>query len=292
MEFLVFASYIFFAFILFLFLNFLTKRFSLTKTEYILFSNVFLIFIASVASYFKFGAFCDNLFIIIVFEFLIRMLYTTYILENDFFAKEDGNLVVYLGNLVVSYLINQFIISRVDMVFLNPEQLKFLLWIFIILFFYHFFYKKNEFSVLKDKVEKHNDLGSKKNYIISQYTKMRQKYGKYIQLKNDLRLFIYALMIYENYKKPSLFRQLDYFRYQFDHIPKKQGIMQVDSKKIMSDVESITYVEKKVEKAMEKKTTKKKNFDVSSILKLLGKKKEESVEIEKIYEVLKDFETL
>ena len=82
MEFLVFISYVFFAFLLFLFLNFVVKKFSLTKVEYVLFTNIFLVFLAGFASYFHFTIFCDDIFIIVVFEFLIRMLYTTYLRCN------------------------------------------------------------------------------------------------------------------------------------------------------------------------------------------------------------------
>ena len=292
MEFLTFLSYIIFSFFLFLFLNLITKRFHLTKIEYVLFTNTFLVFLAGVASYFRFSTFCDDLFIIVVFEFLIRMIYTTYLLEKDFFSKEEGVLSLYLANVVVAYLLNQFIIRQVDMVFLNPEQLKFLLWVFIILFFYHFFYKRKELSIEKEVVQKKLDLGDKKQYIILQYAKMKQKYGKYIHAKGDMRFLIYSLMIYENYNRPSIFRHIDYIRYQFDHIPKKQGIMQVESKRILSDVESIEFVEKKLEKLQEKKKTKKNTIIPSELFKGLGKKKEESIQIEKVYEYLKEFSEL
>lgn len=289
MEFLIFISYIFFSFLLFLFLNYMVKKFSLTKVEYILFTNVFLIFLAAMANSFHFLTFCDDIFIIVVFEFLIRMLYTTYLLDKDFFAKEEGILPLYLGNLVISYLLNQFIIRQVETVFLNPEQLKFLLWVFIIFFFYHFFHQKDKLSFVKDGVKKSMTLGERKQYIIVQYTKMKQKYGSDIRAKGDMRLLIYSLMIFENYKRPSFLRQMDYFRYQFDHIPKKQGIMQVDTKKILSDVESIEYIEKKLETLQNKKKIKKNTIDVLALSKSLGKKKEECVEIEKIFHVLKDF---
>lgn len=292
MEFLVFISYVFFSFLLFLFLNFFTKKFHLTKIEYVLFTNIFLVFLAGIAGYFRFSIFCDDLFIIVVFEFLIRMVCTTYLLEKDFFAKEEGVLQLYLCNVVVAYLLNQLIIRQVDMVFLDAEQLKFLLWVFIILFFYNFFYKKKELSLTKEAISKRLELSDKKQYIITQYAKMKQKYGKNIHVKDDMRFLIYALMIYENYKRPSIFRQIDYFHYQFDHIPKKQGIMQVDSKKILSDVESIEFIEKKFEKSQEKKKTKKNVINSSSLLKNIGKNKEEIVQIEKVYQYLKEFSEL
>ena len=262
MEFIVFISYILFAFLLFLFLNFLMKKFSLNKIEYILFSNIFLVVVASFASYFHLATFCDNIFIIIVFEFLIRM-----------------------QNIIVAYLLNQFIIRQVDMVFLNPEQLKFLLWVFIFIFLYHFLYQGRT-SNFKMLVHKQQEIGDKKQYIITQYAKMKQKYGNDIHVKGNLRLLVYAIMIFENNRRPKFFRQLDYFRYQFDHIPKKQGIMQVDSKKIINDVESIEMVEKKLQT---KKKTKKSDDSNAQLLKRLGKKANEIEQIEKVYQVIEEF---
>ena len=290
MEFLVFISYVFFAFLLFMFLNFIVKRFSLTKIQYVLFTNIFLVFLASVASYFHLNTFCDDIFIIVIFEFLIRMLYTTYLLEKDFFSKEEGILPLYLGNVVVAYLLNQFIIRQVDMVFLNPEQLKFLLWVFIILFIYHFFHRQDMVSIQNST--KKFSIAERGQYIILQYAKMKQKYGKDISVQGDMRFLIYAIMIFENYKRPSFFRQLDYFRFQFDHVPKKQGIMQVDSKKILSDIESIEFVEKKLEKLQEKKKSKKNDIDVASLLKGIGMKQEEIEQITIIYQKLVEFSNL
>ena len=291
MEFLVFISYVFFAFLLFLFLNFAVKKFSLTKVQYVLFTNIFLVFLASVASYFHLNTFCDDIFIIVIFEFLIRMLYTTYLLEKDFFSKEEGVLSLYLGNVIVAYLLNQFIIRQVDMVFLNPEQLKFLLWVFIILFVYQFFYKK-EIITSTEKISKKLSIADRGQYIILQYAKMKKKYGKEIQVQGNMRFLIYAIMIFENYKRPSFFRQMDYFRYQFDHVPRKQGIMQVDSKKILSDLESIEVIENKLENLQEKKKSKKNDIDISFLLKGIGKEQEEIEQIEKIYQYLKEFSEL
>ena len=290
MEFLVFISYVFFSFLLFMFLNFVVKRFSLTKIQYVLFTNIFLVFLASVASYFHLNAFCDDIFIIVIFEFLIRMLYTTYLLEKDFFSKEEGILPLYLGNVVVAYLLNQFIIRQVDMVFLNPEQLKFLLWVFIILFIYHFFHRPDMISIQNST--KKFSIAERGQYIILQYAKMKQKFGKDISVQGDMRFLIYAIMIFENYKRPSFFRQLDYFRYQFDHVPKKQGIMQVDSKKILSDIESIEIVSQKLEKLQEKKKSKKNEIDVASLLKGIGMKSEEIEQITIIYQKLVEFSSL
>ena len=68
--------------------------------------------------------------------------------------------------------------------------------------------------------------------------------------------------------------------------------MQIDSKKIINDLESIEIIEKKFEKLQEKKKTKKNDIDVSFLLKGIDKKQEEIEQIEGIYQYLKDFSAL
>lgn len=295
MEFLVFISYVFFAFLLFLGLNYLSAKFTITKLEYIIFTNIYLLVIAGLFSCVHLPVFCDNIFIIIVFEFLIRMLYTTYLLDKDFFAKEDGILPLYLKMIVVSYLLNQLIIRHVKYVFLDAEQMKFVLWVLIFFFLYQFFQKRT--NTFTKRIESSKTLVDKDAYIYSQYAKMKRKYGPFISVQDDLRFAIYALMIYENYYRPSFFRNLDYFRFQFDHVPKKQGIMQVDSKKILTDMESIEVVEKKLiklyDKLKDEVKTKKSTTDFGLLtLQKYVKNADSLKEVLGIYKKLKEFSVL
>lgn len=295
MEFFAFISYVFFAFLLFLGLNYLSAKFTITKLEYIIFSNIYILVIAGLFSCVQLPVFCDNIFIIIVFEFLIRMLYTTYLLDKDFFAKEEGIFPLYLKTLVAAYLLNHFIINQVKYVFLNAEQMKFVLWVLIVIFLYRFFQGKTK--TVTNPIEGKKSLASKESYIYTQYAKLKQKYGPFISVQDDLRFVVYALMIYENHQRPSFFRNLDYVKFQFDHVPKKQGIMQVDSKKILTDIESIEFVEKKLIKLYDKLKTEVKTKKTTTDFGLLTlqryvKKQESLEEIEGVYQKLKEFSIL
>ena len=59
-----------------------------------------------------------------------------------------------------------------------------------------------------------------------------------------MRLLIYALMIFENYKRPTFLDKLIIFVYQFDHVTKKQGIMQVDTKGFLAMLKVLNLLRK------------------------------------------------
>ena len=66
----------------------------------------------------------------------------------------------------------------------------------------------------------------------------------------------------------------------------------MDSKKILSDIESIEIVSQKLEKLQEKKKSKKNEIDVASLLKGIGMKSEEIEQIIIIYQKLVEFSSL
>ena len=69
--------------------------------------------------------------------------------------------------------------------------------------------------------------------------------------------------------------------FRLDGNSRKLGIMQVNSKKFISDIESIDLVYKKLEKIYNKKKTSSKKFNVDEII--LGYSKEDFDDIKTIY---------
>ena len=107
-----------------------------------------------------------------------------------------------------------------------------------------------------------------------------------LQCQSSVPLLVYTVMIFENYQRSPFWRRVDAFRFQWDHQPRKLGIMQVFSKKLITDDESIQIVSKKLEKIYEKKKNGKK--DVGSLV-LEGYSKEFSTQLCFIYDQLKKF---
>ena len=94
-------------------------------------------------------------------------------------------------------------------------------------------------------------------------------------------------MIYENKKRSKLLRKIDNFNYKINGGIKKLGIMQVESKKFITDSESINITYKKITKLYDKYNKKKdKNVSIKVLDDYL---KEESNNVKYIYEVIKKF---
>ena len=68
-------------------------------------------------------------------------------------------------------------------------------------------------------------------------------------------------MIYENYYKPEVMRKFDKLKYKIDNEERKFGIMQISSKNIITDEESIELAIKKLEKIYLKITKDKKRYN-------------------------------
>ena len=64
-------------------------------------------------------------------------------------------------------------------------------------------------------------------------------------------------MVNENYNRPEYLRKIDNIKNKYFSTLTKQGIMQVESNKIIDDLESIKLSEKKIEKISKKLDTKK-----------------------------------
>ena len=284
MGFLNWVFYIFCGFFLFVFLYLLKNKFKLNNFQSIVFSLLFMLIIAGICSRYGFNRLNVNIFLIFVFEMIFKIIYYSYFLEEDFFDRDDNNIVYYGVLIIFGYLINIYFINRVTSIFLSSEELRIAIW-FIMFFFIYQFFKDNE---LLSKVEPNN---SKKiirdQSIYISYAKLKSKYYDDIKYDNkEINNILYSIMIFQNYKRPKFFRNIDNFRYRFDGGVKRLGIMQVESKRFISDVESIEIVYKKISKLYEKNTVKNK-ANINKIITSYDKNNSE--DIIGIYEKISNF---
>ncbi len=264
---------------LFLFLRWLKKKYTLGIYQMVVFSCFFLFFLAAIIHE---PSFSEHIFIVTVIAFLLEMIYVTYFLGEDFFAREEQE--VFGGILMIgsAFLLERLVISQVSFVFLTANELKNMLWFFFFLFFYQFFHIQ-DVTLKKNRSKKSL---SEENILVS-FAKLKHQYHESVlQCQSSVPLLIYAIMIYENYQRSSFWRRVDSFLFQWDHKPRKLGIMQIYSKKFITDEESIQIVSKKLEKIYEKKKSGKK--DVGALV-LEGYSKDASSDLCFIYEELKKF---
>ena len=275
--------YIVLGIILFIIINYIDIKYKINRREWLILSIIFMLVFAGILV--RLGInYTSDIFLVFVFMMLADIFYNSYILEQDFFSKEDKNIYYYILLIIIGFIINQEFINKVEEVFLTGEDLRLIIWFLVIIYLYKFSISKN---ILSTNIKESTKFISKDSILIS-YVKLKEKYYEECNYDNkDISNIIYSIMIYENKKRSKLLRKIDNFNYKINGGIKKLGIMQVESKKFITDSESINITYKKITKLYDK-YNKKKDKNIS--LKVLDDYlKEESNNVKYIYEVIKKF---
>ncbi len=274
--------YIILGIILFIIIKHIENKYKINRREWLIFSIIIMLLFAGILV--RLGInYTSDIFLIFVFMMLTDIFYNSYILEQDFFSKEDKNIYYYILLIIIGFIINQEFINRVEEVFLTGEDLRLIIWFLAIIYLYKFSISKNILSNNKETTK----FISKDSILIS-YVKLKEKYYDECNYDNkDISNIIYSIMIYENKKRSKLLRKIDNFNYKINGGSKKLGIMQVESKKFITDSESINITYKKITKLYDRYNKKKdKNVSIKVLDDYL---KEESNNVKYIYEVIKKF---
>lgn len=274
--------YIILGIILFIIIKYIENKYKINRREWLIFSIIIMLLFVGILV--RLGInYTSDIFLIFVFMMLTDIFYNSYILEQDFFSKEDKNIYYYILLIIIGFIINQEFINRVEEVFLTGEDLRLIIWFLAIIYLYKFSISKNILSNNKETTK----FISKDSILIS-YVKLKEKYYDECNYDNkDISNIIYSIMIYENKKRSKLLRKIDNFNYKINGGSKKLGIMQVESKKFITDSESINITYKKITKLYDRYNKKKdKNVSIKVLDDYL---KEESNNVKYIYEVIKKF---
>lgn len=275
--------YIVLGIILFIIINYIDIKYKINRREWLILSIIFMLVFAGILV--RLGInYTSDIFLVFVFMMLADIFYNSYILEQDFFSKEDKNIYYYILLIIIGFIINQEFINKVEEVFLTGEDLRLIIWLLVIIYLYKFSISKN---ILSTNIKESTKFISKDSILIS-YVKLKEKYYEECNYDNkDISNIIYSIMIYENKKRSKLLRKIDNFNYKINGGIKKLGIMQVESKKFITDSESINITYKKITKLYDKYNKKKdKNVSIKVLDDYL---KEESNNVKYIYEVIKKF---
>ena len=236
--------------ILFLSLQFLQKKYSISKLDKFVFSNLLLVLITGISFHFLIP-YTSDIFLSFAFLMMIDIIYQGYFLGRDFFDKEEKNLSYYFLLILFGFFMNQAFFNRVTEVFLTGEDFRLIIWFLFFLFVYQFIKKEQIFSHREREKVFMSEEG-----VFVQYAKLKYRYPLHFDQKK-LESVLYAIMIYENHNRGKLLRYFDNIKYRMTGNPGKLGIMQVYSKKFITDQESIDLVYKKLQKSYEKNKSKK-----------------------------------
>lgn len=237
------AYYLIFGLILFFIINYIKMKDKSIKN----FLPIILIYIIIISGIIANKGINTNIFLVVVVEFFIRLI--SNLLSND----NDDNLrfiYEYVLYIVMSLIINNVFINKVDNIFLGGESLKIVVWILIILYLYQ------NIKIIDNPIiieEKPIDNSKYREYIVTNYAKFKNLYNNEIDTDNSLlKNLLYAIMIYEDKKRNKYLRAIDNLFIGKINKLYKVGIMQVPSKIYLTDVESIKIVENKLIKIYNK----------------------------------------
>ncbi len=282
MDFLQVLYYLLLSLLLFFILNYFKKFENKVPSVMIIIPVIYIFLISELPGISK-----DFIYFVIVFEFLLRIYYEKVILAKD--ERIDINYYIqnYGISFIISYILTECFIRKVDTVFLSLEDTKFGIWFLIVLFLYKVF---NGEITIKLETNKNISTKLKEETIVVRYAKFKNQYSSLVKNKDkDFSLLIYAIMIYESSNRSKFLRGVDKIIYRFTGKVSKMGIMQVESNKELTDEESIKQVIKEINK-LEKDNKSKKKLSYHDILNMYYLDQNKVDNILEVHNVLKDFE--
>ncbi|MDY5992541.1 MAG: hypothetical protein SPJ06_00940 [Bacilli bacterium] len=254
MNILIWIIYFILGLLMFYGVNYCRRKYSLSRVQSIIFSILIILVVSGITLRLGWTKFTDNIFVVLVFKFLSELVYSGYYLEEDVFKSRDNFYL--LGEVVLGFIINQELINKVNDVFLSGNDLKLIIWVLIILYLYKFF--KN--TDVKNVTEVDERVISKEKIVIN-YAKFKIRFGEEIALKEaNLKLIVYSIMILGDYRRGEFLRKIDNLIFKLSLKPRKLSIMQINSKKFITDYDGIELVCKKIGKISEKCKTGKNSY--------------------------------
>lgn len=254
MNILIWIVYFILGLLMFYGVNYCRRKYSLSRVQSIIFSILIILVVSGITLRLGWTKFTDNIFVVLVFKFLSELVYSGYYLEEDVFKSRDNFYL--LGEVVLGFIINQELINKVNDVFLSGNDLKLIIWLLIILYLYKFF--KN--TDVKNVTEVDERVISKEKIVIN-YAKFKIRFGEEIALKEaNLKLIVYSIMILGDYRRGEFLRKIDNLIFKLSLKPRKLSIMQINSKKFITDYDGIELVCKKIGKISEKCKTVKNSY--------------------------------
>lgn len=226
----------------------------------------------------------ENVFLIVIFEIFIRNFYITNIVNKPANSKPLTSIIENIISVGLSIFTYNYFISKVDSVIPNPEEIKGFIWFLIMLYVVYLYSLKTKNN---KELEQKENIKLKSEQIIMQYAKLKNKYSSIVKAKNQLiNNTIYSIMIFEEFRTPRIYRNINSTLSTILRKETKHGIMQIASVDRISDEESINISLIDFEKNL--KNTKLKESE--KLDKLLTKyTNEEKESIKNIYKEIVEF---
>lgn len=195
--------------------------------------SVFLILVSAILYAIRLDRLITKIYMVSVYYVLFRMFFNI-AMGRALLINWTKSLTYSISIVVLSYFIYIKLIVVKSNLLPDFENMANELWVIMIVFIY---------SVLNQiKISDSNTLKRKERYVATQFASINKRYSPIIiKQTNNLRLrqIALAIIIYENFNRPKLFRLVEYFKLFMTKKPHTVGIMQVLSNRYIGDKESV-----------------------------------------------------
>lgn len=209
--------------------------------------TVYIIIIAALIQFLKIPLNLNKI-IWIVYYYIFLRFSIIFIYQRQRIVNWVRIIIHYTFILLLASIIQKRFISDLGTLLPDFQEIKNEIWLLIIIFLYQVG-NSHRTATEQSEIQPRGliylpDLISRKRkYILRNFNRFKEKYGNTIDpiLQDNLQVgvIIYSILIFENFNRPYLIRKLEYLKFFLTKKPGTFGIMQVQSNRSLSDLESI-----------------------------------------------------
>lgn len=207
---------------------------------------VYIIIVSTSLYYFGLDKFVWNIYLINIYYILFRLIFNL-ATNRGLLLNWYRQFLYWTAIVVISYFTNEKLIKVKANILPDFTTVANELWIIILIFI---FQVANNLRFSQEATQKRKD-----KYLKSRYHYFKRFYGQLIKdLTNNeiLESIVYAIIIYEDFNRPKIARQVENLKFKLTKKPHTLGVMQVRSDKLISDLESVKIGTEKIVNAYKK----------------------------------------
>lgn len=207
---------------------------------------VYIIIASTILYYFGLDKYVWNIYLANIYYILFRLLFNL-ITNRGLLLNWYRQFLYWIAIVVISFFTYEKLIKVKANILPDFTTVSNELWIIILIFM---FQVANNLRFSQEATQKRKD-----NYLKSRYHYFKKLYGQLIKdlTQNEiLESIVYAVLIYEDFNRPKIARQVENFKFRLTKKPHTLGVMQVKSDKLISDLESIKLGTEKIVNAYKK----------------------------------------
>jgi hypothetical protein len=194
---------------------------------------VYIIIVSTSLYYLGLDKFVWNIYLVNIYYILFRLIFNL-ATNRGLLLNWYRQFLYWIAIVVISYFTNEKLIKVKANILPDFTTVANELWIIILIFIFQL---ANNLRFSQEATQKRKD-----KYLKSRYHYFKRFYGQLIKdLTNNeiLESIVYAIIIYEDFNRPKIARQVENLKFKLTKKPHTLGVMQVRSDKLISDFESV-----------------------------------------------------